>query len=335
MCKSLAEGGMRCAAHTRPAFTRSLNSAVANPHDVDTISNLENAAIAYAATPTGQKAVMAEARAQGNAGQMELASLLHAAAVRGEADYQASKEATRIIEQEERRSEALAWATRVPEDPRAWAQYERLVMQDLNVDETTLAMLASAEQARTAQPATGGDIADSRFIITLDGENYIGTSMDPTVTRTIAGLEKLAAETRLAQRSRIETTDIDGRTWVRYENNTLSEVLQSVSYHSETKTLDVSLFNHRDRGLPGSRYTYHGVTPSVVKALTSARSMGRFYSMVFSGLSNGGDLGGAKAKDFSFAVAAANFMAPVGDAKGPVPRNYRPARLDAGEIVTI
>lgn len=332
MCKSLAEGGMRCAAHTRPAYVRALAQVAANPaSDTDSLEAFGHAARAYAATPTGYKAVLKEVEERTNAGQIELATLLEISARNGEMDYRASKDATRIIEQEQRRAEALNWARSVPDSPLAWDEYRKLVMQDLNVDANTFDALVMAEQSRLAAQPLGatGDVADSRFIVTLDGESYIGTSSDPVVTRTVAGLEALAAETRRAQRGRLETVDNDGRMWVRYENNTLSEVLQSVSYHESTKTLDVSLFHHNDHSLPGTRYTYQGVSPSVFKALTSARSMGRFYSMVFSGHANGADLGQAKANEFSFAVAAANFMAPVGEAKGPVPRNYRPARLDA------
>ena len=55
MCKSAAEGGQRCATHTRPAFQRALATANTPGHEVE----FDNAAIEHATTKAGREEVEA------------------------------------------------------------------------------------------------------------------------------------------------------------------------------------------------------------------------------------------------------------------------------------
>lgn len=55
MCKSAAQGGQRCAAHTRPAFQRALPTAHQEGHE----ANFDNAAIEHATTKQGRVEVEA------------------------------------------------------------------------------------------------------------------------------------------------------------------------------------------------------------------------------------------------------------------------------------
>lgn len=62
MCQSAAEGGLRCATETRPAFEALVGNA-ATEHPTTVLARLDadpEAAIAYAATPSGEQAIRAK-----------------------------------------------------------------------------------------------------------------------------------------------------------------------------------------------------------------------------------------------------------------------------------
>ena len=62
MCKSISEGGMRCAAHTRPGYLSAMKPlALGATHDKGQKALLEVAAVAYASTPNGVKQVREDA----------------------------------------------------------------------------------------------------------------------------------------------------------------------------------------------------------------------------------------------------------------------------------
>lgn len=77
MCQSQAEGGRRCAAHTRPPFVKGL-AVLRNPETItqEAIKDFIEVATAHASTPTGLVEVMHEAN-QSAAGLRKL--LLHTA----------------------------------------------------------------------------------------------------------------------------------------------------------------------------------------------------------------------------------------------------------------
>lgn len=334
MCKSIAEGGMRCAAHTRPAYAAKL----AELRSVTEITQEDHAAFteaarAYAATPTGSKAVAADIEALADSNP-DLSEALRAAATQGAQDYRDAKEAVKNLEQEATRAEVISWANEVPEDPYAREKYIQMVAKDLSLDPETLDLMVAAQAyASENEPSVleVGDLEAARFITVARDGSHVGTGTDPVSMRIIADMERMAAKARRSRREQLETVDGEGRRWVMYENESLSEVLQSVNYDADSQQLNVTLRpktavtgqplfpNTPTHELEGPSYTYHDVSPSLVRALVSARSMGRFYAYVFSRLPQGGSLNGKTANDYSFAVHAANNMSPTQRATGPVP----------------
>jgi len=89
MCRSLKEGGQRCAAHTRPKFVAALTSLQELPTDVepalrlDALLALEEAACQYASTEEGAVSVPEAAALAQVQGHPDRASLLLGAAERG------------------------------------------------------------------------------------------------------------------------------------------------------------------------------------------------------------------------------------------------------------
>lgn len=118
MCRSRAEGGARCAAHTRPAYLRVMANATTMPA-ADLRARLDaniDAVVDYASTPSGQAAVLADVQTlyetytgaqmgtEANATldpdqEMNLAALL-AAIRRGEARRNADTETRRTLRQQ-------------------------------------------------------------------------------------------------------------------------------------------------------------------------------------------------------------------------------------------
>jgi hypothetical protein len=326
MCQSRAEGGLRCAAHTRPGYLTALNAVIASEYSTGAEITLQVATQAYAATPNGYKATSADIDRLVNAGKIEASIALAVAREQGHNDYLASKEASKAIEMEQRRGEAIAWAQNIPEGDEATQAYVRLIAAELNRDEQTIALSiydpAIAAMNNLLLGPDSAEILESRFIVARPDGTYVGTPADPLRARTIADLERRTASARRAKRQTHETVDAEGRRWVRYENNDHSEVLQSVNYDSDNKTLEVSLFaRDTDINQKGPSYAYKNVDPAMFNALISARSMGRVFAFVFSGSANNADMTGATPRNYSFALQVANFMAPTSNARGPVPRN--------------
>lgn len=328
MCKSKSEGGLRCAAHTRPAYQRALKiaSMVSGSASAD---SLLTAAEQYAATPAGYKAMESDIATFEANGNRILALTLEKARELGLNEYQSNKEATKAIEQETLRANILAWArSEVPTDPSATTAYREMLKNDLDLNDSDLDFLIEAQRIASAEeptPLEVGELDKARFITGPNGQ-WVGTPTDPTSLRMVADLERLASTRRREKRQRLEHIDASDRRWVKYENDSLSEVLRAVQYDKESKTLNVTLRGRTETELP--EYTYNDVSPSLFNTMISARSMGRFYAFVFAKMPQNGSMRGMTAKDFSFAVHAANNMHPIGRATGPVPIKI-PKRLVA------
>lgn len=333
MCKSIAEGGLRCASHTRPAYATALAAVRSGTLEVNNQFTFAEAAQAYAATPAGRKAATADIQALRAEGKDVAATVLAESVERGHQDYLAAKEATRLIEQEQLRSEVVAWARNVPAHQAAMDEYKRLLSRDLGVTDESLELLVAAQGYASANEPSAlepGDLAAARYITIHEGQ-YVGTPIDSGSLRMMADLERLAAEARRNKRATVEYVDLNERRWVRYENDHLSEVLRAVHYDPETRDLTVVLTPNGNVTEPS--YRYRDVHPSMFEELISSRSMGRLYSYAFSRLAADGSMGNATANDFSFAIASANALSPIGSSTGPVPVKM-PRRL-SGEIVNI
>ena len=104
MCKSLKEGGQRCAAHTRPKFVAALGAVQGMPVDaapakrLDALLALEEAACQYASTEEGAVSVPEAAAVAQIQGHPDRASLLLAAAERGRSQRLANQEVARQVE---------------------------------------------------------------------------------------------------------------------------------------------------------------------------------------------------------------------------------------------
>jgi hypothetical protein len=83
VCRSEADGGQRCAAHTRPAYAAATAAFESAPDDPRAQDDLTAAAAAYASTPTGRERVHADASRPGTGAQH--AACLRTAIARGEA----------------------------------------------------------------------------------------------------------------------------------------------------------------------------------------------------------------------------------------------------------
>lgn len=328
MCKSKSEGGLRCAAHTRPAYQRALKIATMVSGNTSADALL-TAAEAYAATPAGYKAIESDIANFESNGNRILAITLEKARDLGLEEYKSNKEATKAIEQETLRANILAWArSEVPTDPSATEAYREMLKKDLDLDDAELDFLIETQRIASAEeptPLEVGELDKARFITGPSGQ-WVGTPTDPTSLRMVADLERLASTKRREKRQRLEHIDSSDRRWVRYENDSLSEVLRAVQYDKESKTLNVTLRGRTEDELP--EYTYNDVSPSLFNTMISARSMGRFYAFVFAKMPQNGSMRGMTPKDFSFAVHAANNMHPIGRATGPVPVKL-PKRLAA------
>lgn len=108
MCKSLEEGGRRCAAHTRPVYDTAVKAVVqaGDRVSVDAWEALETAATDYAATPEGETTLQAHAESAKRNGKFEAEALLRAALVKGRLRRQACEQVEQQI------AEAAARATK-------------------------------------------------------------------------------------------------------------------------------------------------------------------------------------------------------------------------------
>lgn len=318
MCKSKAEGGMRCAAHTRPAFTAAMRERLSGGGDDLTLSR---AAEAYAATPSGQKVVRAEIASLEEIRDVHTAALLRSAADTGQRHLDAAKEATAAIENETARAAAHAWAGNLPTERRALDEYFAMAASEVGVEPSDIEL--RFESFRAAAEAgeldAAPDLDQCRYVTADEDAPRAGTPTDPASLRALAELEAMAADIRRERRARVETVDDEGTRWVKYENEDLSEVLRTVGYDPATRTARIALVPHT--GTAERLYVYRDVHPSLIKTMVSARSMGRFYSLVFSG-APADSLGDRSVRHFSFAAHAANGLVPFTRSTGPVPRKY-------------
>ena len=87
MCKSIAEGGQRCAGHTRENYLKGVPGT----------PNWWDAAIAYASTPEGAARVKADRKHFVDTGFYDLAGALKSALQMGESHRAANRETARLV----------------------------------------------------------------------------------------------------------------------------------------------------------------------------------------------------------------------------------------------
>jgi hypothetical protein len=280
---------------------------------------LATAATAYASTQTGIEKVKEDAARYGRSRKPEIAAILRKAVEEGARQYLVAKEATAAIEAETIRKDVTRWASQVPNSPKATtAYYEKLSEElQLSVEEVRGKFETLKAEATVGTLEKAADIDKIRFLV-LSGDRVVGTPFDEATLDAMAEMERLAWSTRLIRRTR-EATEEDGTRWVRYENDSTSEVIRAVQYDQNTRTARISIATKDSEPI---EYTYHDVSKSLIRALVSARSMGAFYAYVFAPLPNGGSLGNKTGRQYSYAVHASNGIFPIATSSGPVPRKF-------------
>lgn len=175
MCKSRAEGGQRCAAHTRPAYEA---AEFGTPE-------WERAAVEYASTPTGADHVRFDRDERLNAGDLERWAALNTALRQGEAMREANREAADVIRQHAQEAEM--------EQARRIAGADRDAMY--------------AQMHHHARHAAG----DTSMYTTLLMEPAVAKEPEPTPQEAYASLfeERNRLMTRIGERERAirETAD--------------------------------------------------------------------------------------------------------------------------------
>lgn len=316
MCKSIAEGGIRCAHHTRPQYL----DAIKEFKKTKTPSSMEELSIAatkYAATPSGAKAI--ETSILSDTTDDNLKDLLADALVRGRAEYAENKALTAEIENRARGAAISEWCRALPSSPEADKAYRNQLASDLDLDEESFSFAwAVAETEFDAMEEKDLTFLPARYLIQNSQGSVFGTPISPTYLATAANFEKLAAYARKQKRNRQDHKDAHGTLWIRYENDTLSEVLRSVDYDPESARLTVGLATDQPSGT--IFYTYKDVSSDLVEHLCSARSMGRFYAHVFSSSSDGGSFAGRTLEDYAFVKHTSNNLLPTSYSAGPVPK---------------
>lgn len=126
MCKPQHQGGQRCAAHTRKAALVArarldatlADGEAASPHERQDVQEAwENAAVAYASTPTGQAFYTHEQQAAAARGDIHYAAALHTIQSRGTALREANRaSAIEIARRQQRLLDRLRGRT--PDLPR-------------------------------------------------------------------------------------------------------------------------------------------------------------------------------------------------------------------------
>ena len=321
MCSSIAEGGLRCAAHTRPGYLAAIKPLTLGATlDRGQKALLEIAATAYSSTPNGVKQVREDATKYARARKHEIAAILRSSIEEGEKHYVAAKEVSVQIQAELLRKEVTEWAGSVPSADSATNGYLELLAEEfgITVPEVRAKFVDIREQAKLGNLEKAAEIDKIRYL-TMENNRVVGTGFEPLTLNIIAEMERLAGDTRSIRRRALEEVDLDGTRWLKYGNESLSEIVRSVQYHRESRVAKISLAV-KD-GLP-IEYTYIDVAPSLVRSLVSARSMGSFYAYVFAQLPNEGSLGNRTSRQYSYATHASNHMYPISDSTGPVPRKF-------------
>lgn len=321
MCRSIADGGLRCAAHTRPGYLAAMKPlTLGESLTTAQKSLLEVAATAYASTPNGVKQVREDAVKYASLRKPVITAILRRAVTEGEDNYKIAREASVHVEGELLRKEVTQWAASVPSSDVAVNTYLELLSTELGVtvDEVQGKFSELQERANSGELEVAAGIDKVRFL-TLDGKRVAGTGTEPHILDLIAEMERFAGETRRIRRSALEEVERDGTRWVKYGNESLSEIVRSVKYNRDTRIAKISL---AIKGSDPIEYTYIDVAPSLVRTLVSARSMGAFYAYVFAPLPNEGSLGNRTTRQYSYAAHAANNMFPISESTGPVPRKF-------------
>lgn len=321
MCKSISEGGLRCAAHTRPGYLAAIKPlTLGETLDKGQKALLEVAATAYASTPNGIKQVKEDVTKYARSRKHEIAAILRRATEEGERNYKAAREASVAIEGELLRKEVTTWAANVPPSNTAVNAYLKLLSTELGltVAEVQAKFSDLQEQHNLGNVEHAAEIDKIRYLM-LEGKRVAGTGTEPQTLDLIAEMERLAGDTRRIRRSSVESVESDGTRWVKYGNESVSEIVRSVKYNRETRVAKISLAIKDSEPV---EYTYIDVAPSLIRTLVSARSIGAFYAYVFAPLPNGGSLGNKTTRQYSYASHAANNMFPIAESTGPVPRKF-------------
>ena len=322
MCKSIAEGGLRCAAHTRKGYIAAIKPVLEGEKLTPTqVSVLYTTATAYASTPKGQEAVQADIEHFTKKRNKEIVNILSISAKNGEESYLNAKEATAIISNEVLRQEVTEWAAGVPVTSSAKKDYIKLLASDLDASEAEVVTLLTGleEDARNGLIRKANKSQMIRFL-SLGANNRVGgTPTTPEFLDAIAEVERRAGEVRSARRMQIEPVEKDGTRWLKYENDAISEIVRAVKYNRDTRTAYITI---APKGGEMLEYYYEDVDPKIIRALVSARSMGGLYAYIFASRPNGGTLENQTTHQYSYAIHAANKVFPIQESHGPVPRKY-------------
>lgn len=322
MCKSIAEGGLRCAAHTRKGYVSALKPVLDGEKITPAqVSVLYIIATAYASTPRGQEAVQADIEHFSKKRNKEMVNILSISAKNGQESYEKAKEATAIISNEVLRQEVTEWASGVPVTPSAKKDYIRLLASELDTSEdevfTLLTNLEDDSRKGLIRKANKSQMI--RFLSLASNNRVGGTSTTVEFLDAIAELERRAGEVRRARRTQNEPVDKDGTRWLKYENDAVSEIVRAVRYNRDTRTAYITI---APKGGELLEYYYEDVDPKIIRALVSARSMGGLYAYIFASRPNGGSLENQTTHQYSYAIHAANKVFPIQESHGPVPRKY-------------
>lgn len=316
MCKSIAEGGLRCAHHTRPAYLESLKK-FQKDGNASTIESLSVNATKYAATPSGAKAIQQTLIADGTSDALR--DVLSDALARGQREYEENKELTADIDNRSRGTSISLWARNLPVSEEADVEYRKTLTHDLDLDDDSFSLAwAVAESEFAKMDESELDFLPARFLVKDSAGQISGTPITPSYLATAQNFEKLAAYARKQKRNRLDHTDPNGTLWIRYENDALSEVLRSVSYQQDSQELTVGLVSHGTNDTVF--YSYKDVNPELVDQLCSARSMGRFYAHVFGSSPEGGSFKGRSLEDYAFVKHTSNNLIPTTYSAGKVPK---------------
>lgn len=324
MCKPKSEGGLRCAAHTSKGYKAAMKPVLAGEDlTAAQISTLYTTATAYASTKTGQEAIADQIASYGRSKRdREIVSILTISAKNGADNYVKDKEATALIANEKLRAEATAWAKSVPATAAGLQNYIKLIAKDSKTSEA---------EAKIWLENIGKDFKNGiltrkanksqeiRFLSEGANDRVIGTSMDQDFLDVIAEAERQLGDVRRTLRQTKEPVSGDGTRWLRYGDESVSEIVRAVRYNRDTGTAHITIKAKGDELL---EYFYEDVDPKLIRALVSARSMGSLYSQVFGRVVNGGSLHHASTHDYSYAIYAANDIFPIGESTGPVPRKF-------------
>ena len=320
MCEPISLGGSKCATHTRPNFIEALRVIdLGTPLTPKLQRTLSVSATDYAQTRTGLEQVKNCATKYGRARKHVVATILKEAAVEGAKRAEFAKLNVVRIKGDSVREEALLWASSTPTHKRALDEYSAIIATDLKISipEALLKYNELHEKAKLGALPIPSTLNQLRFIA-LMGKKSVGTNTDDFTLATISALEQECLEARLLSRGEKSEKDSKGRIWVRYENESMSEIVRTIRYDYESETLEIGLLT----GEIVSLYSYLDVEATLVEALVSARSIGRFYAHVFSSEANGASMIGKSINNYSFAHYGSNKMVPFNKATGTVPLKY-------------